>query len=154
METTDIVQLISLPLEVCGLFLTITQVFFKGFDTRLEIWFSKKLDDLGKWLIDNNKLLYRLFRIYFIGLIAFPPLIISILRTLVQYGYLEEAWFSESYFTQYLWFHIAFMYLLLAISMLQNLQKLLPKKNLLAFGIWLTGLGIIGEAYQVYKIFW
>lgn len=56
MPLAEIVQLISMPLEVVGLSLTIIEIFFRIKNESLEVDFNKAIDKINNSWIEHNKL--------------------------------------------------------------------------------------------------
>jgi hypothetical protein len=137
---TDLIQLISLPLEIFGLLLTIIEIFHQEKHQRIQnnvVGFIERMDTF----FDNyNKLKFWLICFCMVVPVV-ASLFISSLPDNDPYRVVDEFWLFL--FTG--WFAATITY--------NIFSKLLPDRKLLAFGIALTMFGIIGESFQVLSIF-
>lgn len=132
MSNTDIVQIISLPLEVSGFVLTILEVFLKGTNSKLELKFRKFIQWTDSiWKKYNNKLAltYSVFLLLtFIGITFFND---------TRIGFLSSLLFIAN---------------IMLLFVFDFLRKLFPDRHLLALALTLSLMGILGEIYQVTHI--
>lgn len=133
---TDIVQLISLPLELIGLTLAILDTFFHKTHDRADNYFSNKIK-----IINETWIKKKLFRRLYVGTIFS-------LFGLMIFSHMFKKWINltEGAFILSLWF-------LNSLVIFDTFSKLLPKQQLLAFAFTLMIMGFIGEIYQVINIF-
>jgi hypothetical protein len=132
MSDTDIVQVISLPMEIMGFSLTILDVFLKGTNLKLEIQFQRFVKWSDKMWSKYNKPLAFLYAVCFLG-------------SFVGIGFYEGTRFN---FLSYLVFFANVIFIII----FGFLRQLFPERQLLALGLALTMAGIAGEIYQVSQI--
>lgn len=137
---TDLIQLVSLPLEIVGLVLTIIEIFHQEKHQRIQKQVIGFIERLDAFFYKYNKL-----KFWLISFCMISPIIASMfvgsLPDTNPYKIIDEFWLFL--FTG--WFAATITY--------NVFSKLLPERKLLAFGIALTMFGIIGEFFQVLSIF-
>lgn len=140
MNTSDVIQLASLPMELIGLYLTVIDTFFEANRRKLE----KQFDGV----IQRTDELWNRYNKY--TLIPFFLIIISFAVSIVLVGMSPKSEVYRFYMdTQGFLFAGA----VLVITIFNLLSRVfLPQRKLLALGISLSFVGVLGEIYQVTQI--
>lgn len=137
MEPSDIIQLISLPLELVGLYLTISEIFFPQKHSKLQTAFVQRLTRYEQHAKTAKLKITWIF---------------SILFFLIPMIWLMIAAPENVATTIAMFFLLVFTGVYCGGITYKVLCVLLPGRNLLSFGITLTILGVIGEVPQVIGI--
>lgn len=137
---TDLIQLVSLPLEIVGLVLTIIEIFQQERHQRIQRSVVRFIERMDTFFYKYNKLKFWLVSFSMVVPII-ASMFVSSLPDNNPYKVIDEFWLFL--FTG--WFAATITYNLFS--------RLLPDRKLLAFGIALTMFGIIGESFQVLSIF-
>jgi hypothetical protein len=137
---TDLIQLVSLPLEIVGFALTIIEIFNQQKHLRIQQQVVNFIERMDSFFDKYNR-----FKFWLIGFCMVVPMIASIFVGQLPddnpYKVVDEFWLFL--FTG--WFTATITY--------NIFSKLLPDRKLLAFGLALTTFGIIGEMFQVLAMF-
>lgn len=140
MSNTDLVQMVSLPLELVGFILTAIEVFAKRINTLAEGGFKKAIVKVDMvWYGRFNSRLALLFLFSF-ALLSFSSL------------FLEDLWPNGKDLQIFFILKLVLVSSLLFLNTFLNLRIFLPERPLLALGLTLSILGIAGEIYQFSQI--
>lgn len=137
MDLTDIVQLISLPMELIGVTLTLIEIFFAETNRKIEEQFDTIIKKADEIFHQYNSIIVKI--IFGITLILMIIIIISSIM--------------KEYETTTMNTLTLFVWAMLGWSIFTFFRSLLPSRTLLALGLTLTILGVLGEIYQVVNIF-
>ncbi|MBK6265336.1 hypothetical protein JKA74_09820 [Marivirga sp. S37H4] len=141
MNITDVVQLFSLPLEIVGLTITILEIFYHDTSSKLEERLSSYFHILETLPVKKHN---KLTIAYILGMFVFV-----ILSTQFFFE------FTNTYLLTVIEFlAVFFVGLNLALHFYEFYNRILPNRKLLALGLILTSVGIIGEIFQVFNIFY